>query len=269
MKASVLVSIYNKVEFVKKTLFGLSHQSEKDFEVIICDDGSTEETRGQIKNYLEELKLRYNYVWYKDVGFQKTIVLNKGVLASTSDYLIFLDGDCIPHKDFVKYHCILREPGKYLGGRRVFLKECFSQQINLHTSLSKQISFLKLIHNCTRWEEGIILPDFIRQRISVNGIKGCNWSCWKKDLVEINGFYNDCLGPVGGEDCHIHDRFTKKGLKLKSARYGAIVYHQYHEKIAPNYNQERKYIPEEIVYQIMCDNGLEQIDNYQVTTQVV
>ena len=66
-----------------------------------------------IEKYKTELDIPIIHVWQEDNGFQKSQILNKAILASTTDYLIFTDGDCIPRKDFVETHLNNRETGRF------------------------------------------------------------------------------------------------------------------------------------------------------------
>mgnify|MGYP000871092073 FL=1 len=114
MKASVIFSTYNSEEWLEKVIWGFSVQTTKDFEIIIADDGSREATKNLIEKYKTELDIPIIHVWQEDNGFQKSQILNKAILASTTDYLIFTDGDCIPRKDFVETHLNNRESGRIL-----------------------------------------------------------------------------------------------------------------------------------------------------------
>ena len=104
MTASVIFSTYNSEDWLEKTIIGFSAQTFKDFEMIIADDGSKEATKTLIDRLRNEIDIPIIHVWQEDNGFQKSQILNKSILASTSDYLIFTDGDCIPREDFVDVH---------------------------------------------------------------------------------------------------------------------------------------------------------------------
>ena len=116
MKASVIISTYNSPDWLQKVLWGYETQSEPDFEIVIADDGSTSETADMIVAMQKNSKLNIQHVWHKDAGFQKTKILNKAILASKTDYLIFTDGDCIPRQDFVKAHLDHRQQDVFLSG---------------------------------------------------------------------------------------------------------------------------------------------------------
>ena len=139
MKVSVIISTYNSEEWLEKVLYGYSVQTENDFELIIADDGSTKKTEQLIINFKSKVSFPIVHVWQEDNGFQKTEILNKAITASTSDYLIFSDGDRIPRKDFVASHVKHRKPGIFLSGG----------YFKLPMSISKIISSEDIINqNC-------------------------------------------------------------------------------------------------------------------------
>jgi glycosyltransferase involved in cell wall biosynthesis len=260
MRCSVLVAVYNAVSVVRATLQGLRMQSEDDFEVVICDDGSTRESTEAIEGLCTEMGLRHQYVYHYTEGFQKTIALNKGVACSRSDYVVFLDGDCIPHRHFVRYHCALRERGRFLAGRRVMLGESLTRQVGDMPSLAGRLGVLRTLGRASWVEEGLILPAALRRLIGARELWGCNWSCWKSDLERINGFNNESLGAVGAEDTNIDIRLNMLGLRRKSARFGANVFHQFHAR-RPTVNAAlvRAVHPGRRC-DLVCANGLRQVD---------
>jgi len=111
MKTSIILSTYNSVEWLEKVLWGFSAQNMTDFEIVIADDGSNDETKEKIDALKKDINIPIIHVWHPDNGFQKTKILNKAILAAQSDYLIFTDGDCIPRNDFVERHLEFREKG--------------------------------------------------------------------------------------------------------------------------------------------------------------
>src|SRR5690242_7243799 len=116
MKVSVIISTYNAPEWLETVLWGYECQTNKNFEVVIADDGSGESTRQLIERMQKESSLSIIHVWHEDRGFQKSQILNKAIKASTTDYLIFSDGDCIPRKDFVEVHINHLKDGYFLSG---------------------------------------------------------------------------------------------------------------------------------------------------------
>ena len=79
---SVIISTYNKPKFLEKVLTGYTHQSFKDFEIIIADDGSGEDTKNIIQKFNQLISQDIIHVWHKDDGFRKCKILNKAITKS-------------------------------------------------------------------------------------------------------------------------------------------------------------------------------------------
>lgn len=237
MKASVIMSTYNSEDWLEKVIWGLSVQSELDFEIVIADDGSGPKTKELLDRLRPQLAMPLVHVWQEDNGFQKSQILNKAIVASKSDYLIFTDGDCIPRKDFVATHLKSREPGYFLSGGYFMLPMNISQAISKDDILAQRCFDVN-------WLIGQGLPkSFKNNKLSATGFwakllnsitptkatwNGHNASGWKTDLVEINGFNQDMQ--YGGQDRELGERLVNKGLKSRQIRYSAIVVHLDHAR---------------------------------------
>lgn len=235
MRASVIISTYNSPKWLKKVLLGYSVQTVNDFEIIIADDGSTYETKDLLHQISDTTQLNLTHVWQEDKGFQKTRILNKAILASTTKYLIFTDGDCIPRKDFVETHLNRREEGFFLSGGYFKLPLSISNEISQDDILNANCFDLKWLK-----EKGLksTIKNIKLSKVSklsdlFNFItpttpswNGHNSSTWKSDIIDINGFNNDMK--YGGEDREFGERLINKGLKSKQIRYSAICVHLHH-----------------------------------------
>jgi glycosyltransferase involved in cell wall biosynthesis len=146
MKVSVIISTYNSPEWLEKVLWGYECQTYKNFEVVIADDGSGEPTRSLIKKYINESSLQIIHVWHEDRGFQKSQILNKAIEASTTEYLIFSDGDCIPRKDFVEVHINHLEKEYFLSGGYFMLPMETSKAIIRENVLAGDAFDVKWLH---------------------------------------------------------------------------------------------------------------------------
>lgn len=237
MRASVIFSTYNSVEWLAKVIIGFSIQTVQDFEIIIADDGSSQETADLINKLRAEISIPIAHVWQEDEGFQKSKILNKAILASKSDYLIFTDGDCIPRKDFVATHLAYRAPGYFLSGG----------YFKLPMTISKAITKEDIIHqNCfdLKWLKALGLQSSYKNiKFTATGFwsrllnfitptnsswNGHNASGWKNDLVAVNGFNQDMQ--YGGQDRELGERLFNLGLKSKQIRYSAICVHLDHAR---------------------------------------
>lgn len=235
--ASVIFSTYNSEAWLEKVLWGFSKQSVQNFEIIIADDGSRETTKELIDRIKVSYPVTIQHVWQEDKGFQKSQILNKAILASKSDYLIFTDGDCIPRLDFVEQHLRFREEGYFLSGGYFKLPMSTSRQITQQDVESQ---------NCFKlsWLRKNGLPfSFKNIKLIATGLlskllnaltptkatwNGHNASGWKKDLLAINGFNQEMQ--YGGQDRELGERLVNLGLKSKQIRYNAICLHLDHAR---------------------------------------
>lgn len=237
MRASLIISTYNSPLWLERVLVGYACQSVSDFEIIIADDGSTQETANLLSKIREDYKLVINHVWHKDQGFQKTRILNKAVIAAKSDYLIFTDGDCIPRQDFVETHLRHSEQGYFLSGGHFPLSMELSYQITLDDIKSRRcfdLNWLKA-HGLGSNFKNIKLTKSSTLANLMNRItptkptwNGGNASAWKKDILTVNGF--DERMKYGGEDREFGERLLNLGIQPKRVRYFAIIIHLEHER---------------------------------------
>lgn len=237
MKASVIISTYNSEAWLEKVLWGYSCQAEKDFELIIADDGSTALTTELIKRMSPLMGIPVNHVWHEDDGFRKTEILNKAIVASKSEYLIFSDGDCIPRNDFVQQHLKLRRKGRFLSGGYFKLPMPLSQAISKSEILSQECFMLswlrtrglqKRFRNTKLIAKGLgakLLNFITTTKPSWNGH---NASGWKSDILAVNGFNQDMV--YGGEDREFGERLTRYGVNGLQVRYSAVCLHLEHEQ---------------------------------------
>lgn len=234
---SVIVSTYNQPEWLEKALWGFETQLEKNFEIIIADDGSTEETANLIKNFQKNSALKIKHVWQEDDGFQKTKILNKAILMASGEYMIFTDGDCIPRNDLVAIHLKLSRSGCFLsaGYFKLSMKlskkitkddintqRCFDAKWLMKNGLKKTFKLNKLTSYGLKED---ILNTFTPTSATWDGN---NASGWREDILAVNGF--DERMQYGGEDREMGERLMNYGIKPLQIRYSTVTLHLDHER---------------------------------------
>ena len=238
MKLSVLITTYNSEEWLKKVLVGYANQTEKDFEIVIADDGSTKKTKELLNTFATSFQYPIIHVWQEDKGFQKCKILNKAIVRTNSDYILFTDGDCIPREDFVVTHLKHQEKGYFLSGgyfklplKTSFLisiddiitKRCFNPFFLTKKGVKKNFKLSKLI----RFKPFTVFMNWITP--TKKTFNGHNTSCFKKDLLAVNGFNEDMQ--YGGLDREVGERLFNLGILGKQIRYAAICLHLEHERV--------------------------------------
>jgi glycosyltransferase involved in cell wall biosynthesis len=235
MKIGVIISTYNNPKWLEKVLWGYICQERKADEIVIADDGSTDETRQLLERYKSELPIKH--IWHEDRGFQKSEILNKAIIASESEYLIFTDQDCIPREDFISIHEKYAEKGFFLSGgyyklpmeisnaitrNDVESRDCFRHSWLRSKGLPLKWKSTKLC----RWHWWQALMDAITTtKPTWNGM---NSSGFREDIVRCNGFNMDMH--YGGQDREFGERMWNSGLKSKQIRYKAICLHLDHKR---------------------------------------
>ena len=237
MNLGVVITTYNSPTWLEKVLWGYEQQSDADFEVIIADDGSAQETRDLIDSFKTRGKLNLLHVWHEDDGFRKTEILNKAIVETASDYLIFTDGDCIPRSDFIAVHKALAEPGCFLSGGYFKLNMPVSKQVSEQDIIDAKVfdadwlqsqgqpkshKMMKLTATGLKVK---LLEMFTPTKATWNGM---NSSTWKENIVAVNGF-NEAM-TYGGLDREMGERMMNSGLKGKQIRYSAICLHLDHKR---------------------------------------
>ena len=231
MKLSVIVPTYNRPSALVKVLDGLLAQSRLPDEIIIADDGSDILTREAVRPYLSNTKIRVSHIWQEDKGFRAARIRNRAVKASGGDYLVFLDGDCIPHRHFINDHERLARKGYFFQGKRVIV----SKKASPGFSFTDTDSALRLIRHLVlfRISNGhhiVRLPFFPSQITSkLSGIRSCNMGVFRQDIMAVNGF-NQAFTGWGREDSELAVRLYKYGLKRKEHPFMAICYHLWHQE---------------------------------------
>jgi glycosyltransferase involved in cell wall biosynthesis len=240
-KASIIISVYNRFDFLQLVVAGLEAQTEQDFEVIISDDGSNELFIKQLVDLMQVSRLHMQHNWHADDGFRKNQILNSSIRLAKGKQLIFLDGDCIPHPQFVAEHLAYGGPGKCLAGRRIDISDRLTRQLtperirqgvlqNPATVLGQLIDFLtrRTFHFMNGfYVTSPLLRHYFNRKD--RGLLGANFSVMKADLEAINGFDERYNAPTFGEDSDVEFRLRLNGIQIIPVLNIAVTYHCHHK----------------------------------------
>jgi glycosyltransferase involved in cell wall biosynthesis len=237
MSLSVILTTYNSPEWLEKVLWGYAAHDTRDLEIVIADDGSGPETRAVIDRMGDETDLAIVHVWHEDRGFRKCEILNKAILASSSDYLVFSDGDCIPRQDFLAQHSRLRRSGHFLSGGYIKLPLSISRAITREHILAGQVTDPTWLrsHGLKPTRKMLRLLGVSRLGRFLDAVtptqptwNGHNASAWREDLVAANG-YDERMG-WGGLDRELGERLENAGVRGVQIRHRAVVMHLHHPR---------------------------------------
>jgi glycosyltransferase involved in cell wall biosynthesis len=233
----VVITTYNRPDALAAVVEACFVQSDKNFEIIIADDGSTANTRHCVDALKQRAPVPLRHVWQPDLGFRAALARNRGTLAARGEYIVFLDGDCIPQRDFIAQHRKLARSGHMVSGSRVLLSPALTGrvlagQVNLPSAGAWQQcrhringDVNKVLQVLLRW------PDIGRatRRFSWRRIKSCNLGVWRSDLDAVNGFDQSFEG-WGHEDADLAVRLFNAGVMRKDGAFATEVFHLWHHE---------------------------------------
>lgn len=262
---SLIIAIYNKPEVLRLVLAACARQSFEGFEVIAADDGSGPEIADVIAAARELRRFSITHVWHERAGWRKNKMLNSAIRAAGAEYLAFIDGDCLPGKDFLLDHWNQRETKRVLCGRRVEMSERWARSLTVQKVASgefERMGVAELIDGlrgkAARLEDGIrIRSAWVRGFRPVDSMLGSNFSAHKADLAAVNGFDETYDGPGIGEDADIQHRLALVGVTGKSLRNLAIQFHVYHPATRPSERSLRRWEMVKQTTNPRCEHGLD------------
>lgn len=232
---SVIVTTFERPDALVLVLRALAHQSDRNFEVIVADDGSGPDTAAVVKSWASQLAGRLRHVRHQHRGFRAGEIRNRAILASGGAYCIFLDGDCIARSDFVAAHRALAEPGWFVAGNRVLLSPSCTKQVLQENAAPEAWTLHDLIalrrrHAINRLLPAIRLPlGPLRKLRSTQwqGARSCNIAVWRSDLDRVDGFDHVFSG-WGLEDSDLLVRLLHAGIRRKDGAFATGVLHLWH-----------------------------------------
>jgi glycosyltransferase involved in cell wall biosynthesis len=224
---ALVVNTFNQPDYLLRLLNALSRQTQLPHEVVLADDGSDDQTRAAFEGWAAKQSFPCARVWQEHTGFRRARILNLAIARATSAYLVFQDGDTIPHPGFVADHLRLAQPGTFVQGHRALIEQAGASFFGLgdfaadrrRALLSRQLSGLK---HAYRWPWPAR-----RYRSDLRGIRGCNLGIWRDDLIKVNG-YNEAFTGWGREDSELAVRLMNTGARRLDVRGWAICYHLWH-----------------------------------------
>ena len=234
---SVVITTYNRPDALAAVVRACFMQNDKNFEIIIADDGSTANTRNLVQQLSVDAPVPVKHVWQPDQGFRAAMARNRGTLAARGEYIIFLDGDCIPQRDFIACHRALSAPGCLVSGSRILMSERLTRRVldegiavpatGVATRMAWRLrgDLNKTLQLGLRW------PDLgrVRNSFSWRRIKSCNLAVWRSDLERVNGFDESFTG-WGHEDSDLVVRLFHAGVKRKDGAFATEVFHLWHRE---------------------------------------
>ncbi len=269
MKISFIVLTYNRTDALLAVLRSLSEQCDDRHEVLIADDGSRPDQVKMIFDHCPVFKCPVYHVWNPDTGFTAAHTRNLAAAHAKGDYLIFLDGDCIPNKAFVAQHARLAERGCFVNGSRVLLSKNLTTQATEGKICLPNCSAIfwinaRLRRECNKLLHLLVWPWHlfrVKQGFDWHGIRSCNFGIWKTNFVEVNGF-DEVFSGWGHEDADLVLRLSHLGILRKNGFMATEVFHLWHLEN----KRDQELLNKNLVLQrmntnlIVAEKGLRELD---------
>jgi glycosyltransferase involved in cell wall biosynthesis len=224
---ALIINTYNAPDYLSRVLKAVSRQTLFPEEVLLADDGSGEETREVFAHWAARQSFRTEHVRQKNEGFRRSRILNQAIAKTKSAYLVFLDGDTIPHPEFIADHRGIAREGFLVQGHRALLGQAASRWFGLGDYKADRRRALCTLQ-IEGWKHAFRWPwPQIRIRSDLRGIRGCNLAIWRADMVCVNG-YNEAFIGWGREDSELVIRLLHCGIRRLDVRGRASCTHLWH-----------------------------------------
>jgi len=265
---SIIICFYERLTNLKCCLDSLRFCSEDFDEVIITDDGSSQETVAKLQKLLVDYPFPIEYVWQENRGFRVAAARNNGIRKAKGDYLIFFDCDFLILPSTVRMHRNLAKPRRFVAGNCKYLNK---EQTDLVLNSTITPDLLRSLYASTPDTE--LYKDhmrYIRRTILmhlglVSPRKQClggHFSIHRTDIEQVNGYDENFVG-WGGEDEDLGIRLVKAGIFCRSGLPQLKVLHAWHPPQIANRNWQHgpniAYFNRSDVPAI-CVNGLRKLD---------
>ena len=237
LRVSVIVTTYQRPGALERVLASLAAQEVLPAEVIVADDGSGPETMALVQAWQGRMKCPLIHVWQEDVGFRAAGARNRAVAASSGEYLVFLDGDCLVFPDFIQRHQALAEKGFMVMGSRILCSPELTERIENGVAVPLDWGLMDWLS--ARWRNQVNrlfpllrLPDHAwrkRRALRWRGVRTFNLAIWYHEFEQVNGF-DEAFQGWGHEDADLAVRLIRLGVRRKDGQFALPVLHLWHRE---------------------------------------
>ena len=251
IKISLIVPAYNRTDNTRIFIRNIveNHQGQL-HEIIVSDDGSSENQEQALKEYAPELKIPCKLVMQEDKGFRLARARNNGVRYSTGDYICFLDQDLLPSPGY--FHEIRRfaRHDRFLLTRTLYTTPEQKERI-VSEPAEDCLREIRRLHNGYIWRT--VIKDYfyyLGKKIGMGKtrpkLKGGAFSLFKEAFVTVNGFDETFIG-WGREDDDLGRRLYLSGICGFNISHRAYTCHLWHpetpsKSVSPNFARARNKI---------------------------
>ncbi|VFQ42596.1 glycosyltransferase [Desulfoluna butyratoxydans] len=258
MKITLIISAYNRSDFLDIVLRSVVRQSYEHFEVIVAEDGRSTAIKEVVDSYRSHAPISITHLTQEDRGFRKCRILNQAVMTASGAFLVFIDGDCALHPQFISQYAKRCQGDVCLFGRRVMLGQSFTDKLMSGALGFAGVNLMSVVCSDSKRKENAIWLPF-RLSFRKCGIVGSNFCVAKHKMLQINGFDEDFETACIGEDTDIERRLRLVGVRFVSTKFNTVQYHLHHPVTAraESYNKSFGVYSEKLrLNSHWCANGI-------------
>jgi glycosyltransferase involved in cell wall biosynthesis len=228
-QCSVIINTAHRADYLDRCLLAMSRQTCLDIEVIIADDGSDEATLRVVAHHERVAPFPIFHIWHPPHGHSRAEILNKGIAACRTDYILTTDCDALAPATLIAMHLQRRRPGRMLVGGCVKLNKSDTLALTHDGIATGDFERLLLPKNrrallWTHWKN--IWNIWTRRPRRPHNL-GLNMSLERSALEAINGYDNAFHG-WGNADGDLRERLKMVDVWPLSVWAEAFVFHQWH-----------------------------------------
>jgi glycosyltransferase involved in cell wall biosynthesis len=208
-------------------------QSDLPQQLIVADDGSGPGTRAVVEAFASLAPMPVQHACQPHDGFRLTRLRNLAIAAASGDYLVFVDGDMMLHREFIADHRHVARRGWFTQGVRIALDAA--------ATAAALAAPRRALHAASPGLGGrrrayalhlpTLQPAMRRVANAFVAIKGCNQGFWREDLLAADGF-EEAIEGWGPEDKELCARLGFAGIRRQTLLFGGIAWHLHHPPAA-------------------------------------
>jgi glycosyltransferase involved in cell wall biosynthesis len=259
-RCCLVVTTYERPDALARVLEALEGQSHAPHELLVADDGSAPATARVVESHAARVAYPVRHVWQPHDGFRAGRARNAAIGCTDCDYVVLLDGDMVPHPEFLADHLALARSGHYSQGVRILLdadatRRLLEQRHALPGLLAPGLGGLRRFYAVRSPAAARRLRYVANQLVAV---KACNQGFWRDDLLRVNGFDESITG-WGAEDKELCARLDNAGVRRQTLLFAAAAWHLAHapaarDRAMPNRDRWRETVRSK---RTRCDRGID------------
>lgn len=228
LRLSLVVAAARTTNSLEIVLESIGLQKELPHEVIVVGGVVEKLTEAVTARWATFARCPVKYVPARGgISGSRAADFNEAIRASSGEYLIFIEDDCVPHRRFIADHLRHARRGMFVRGRRAHVRTRYVRRVSALRFKPVSWFLRRRIHG---FRKGFRLPWPEVRLNDQRPIHPGNFAVWRSDLLRVNGF-NELFDEEGYEITELANRLINAGVNSRTITGQAIVYHLEHPHV--------------------------------------